>query len=386
MKSKIGNVLAMVIGLFSIPLYFFQEPLFSVLVPVWMWYYFIPSERVICPTIDAEFFRSKSIRTPTIEVKNYEECAEQGKRMGHPLICRGVDVPNDELVSAIVDDPKKYEYFCFHEECAKNILLNCREVSGIGDAAVDPSTLRSLREVSNMMGKNCYAGPIVDNSQNSRLRKIFDHLDEKIPVFGDGAGNKNITDHVEAGGSLHFPTSFVGNFEKGDIYTSAHAAMVASMVYQVEGRKVFLMYDHKATKHWTIYSKILHPWPTCTTDYVNGQESMWIAPLRPGDFLYFPPYWSHTVYSDEGLNVMTNIRLITLNNILYAGTYANALGVLATSAIGRKPWSRPYNQFLKHSYDIFDDANSTDVIRNILEEYLEDEDTSYWSHKVTNRD
>jgi len=367
MVSKVSTGLSVFVVLISMPFYYFREALFSAFVPVWMWYYFLPSGRVSCPTIDADYFRSKSIRTPTMEVRDYSECLEQGARMGHPLICRGIAIPQEKIVNAIVNDPKKYEYFCYDKICSKSIVLNCREVSKIGDSNADPSMLMTLKEVMETKGKNCYAGPIIDNSQNERLRDIFEHLDDNIPSFQD---NKEQTRKVEQGGSLNFPTSFVGSFERGNIYTSDHAANVDSMVYQVKGRKVFLMYDHVETKHWTLYSKILHPWPECTADYLKDHKAMWIAPLQPGDYLYFPPYWSHIVYSDKGVNIMTNIRKVTMNRVLYGGTYANAAGVIATAAMGKEPWSKDYNEFLRHAYDVFDDENSTDIIRNILEEYL----------------
>jgi len=362
MMKKGLSVVVVIVAMFG---YHIQECLWSCFVPIFMWYWWLPSSPIECPMIDEAVFRSKLVQVPTIQVKTHEDCLRHGKLMQRPVLCEGVPVDKDAVVEAMLSDTKKYEFRCLGEECNKSIITNCFEVSDLGSENIPAENKTLLADIQNM--ENCYVGPIIDDSNNAKLKDIFHILDDEVPAFHD---NEKMQAKFDNGGSLSFPTSFVGQFKRGDIFTSDHAAVVDSMVYQASGTKIFLMYDHKVTKHWTIYSKILHPWPMCTADYIHNHPAFWIGVVKAGTYMYFPPYWSHIVYSSAGLNVMTNLRSVHKDRVLTQGKIGDVLGNILTAILGAEPWSKNYNLFLRHSYDIFKDAPSTLKIRDILEEYL----------------
>ena len=73
-----------------------------------------------------------------------------------------------------------------------------------------------LADIQNM--ENCYVGPIIDDSNNAKLKEIFSILDDEVPAFHD---NEKMQAKFDNGGSLSFPTSFVGSFKRGDIFSNS---------------------------------------------------------------------------------------------------------------------------------------------------------------------
>jgi hypothetical protein len=46
------------------------------------------------------------------------------------------------------------------------------------------------------------------------------------------------------------------------------------------------------------------------------QESISVAVQEPGDMLFFPPLWGHTVITSKGPNVMLNLRQVSIMTAL----------------------------------------------------------------------
>lgn len=113
-------------------------------------------------------------------------------------------------------------------------------------------------------------------------------------------------------------TSFFGWFSQRTVTTPLHANWLANTLsLQLAGRKDWIMvdpFDMKASlmeqgAPLYVSGKGGVFYPNLKLDK-RLQSKMKVARQELGDMLYFPPYASHTVVSDAGLNVMTALRLL----------------------------------------------------------------------------
>jgi len=348
------TMLALFVVLLSLGMYHLRDALFSAMVPVSMWYYWLPSSLKTCPQIDPEVFRSKIVPVPEITVSSHEECLEAGMKMGHALLCSGYDIDEERIAELILSDPAQYQMRCYTRP---EHLTSIVTISGYEFVNA------TLADIENM--PDCYAGFIMGPTHHERLLQAFPNLDPTSPSVDHKADKEKIA----SGGSLNFATSFLANFRESVVSTSDHAAPVESVVYQLVGEKVFLMYDHARTQHSYTFSKILHPWPSCASDYINNIPEFWVAPVRAGTFLYFPLLWAHTVYTTAGTNIMTNVR-ITKKEFIMKQSWKKIVGILLTGLMGGSWKKESYNQYLWDADELFDDAASTRMIEGILQSFL----------------
>lgn len=345
------SVLVLALSMVS---YYIRDALFSALVPVSLWYYWLPSSLKTCPMIDEAQFREKLIPVPEIKVSSHEECLKHGQTMDHPLLCSGYEVDEQYITDLILSDPAVYKMRCY------DIPESLTSIVTIGGYTFTNATLADIQNMP-----DCYAGFIIGETHHERLKKAFPNLDVEAP----SANPKRDKETIKSGGSLNFATSFLANFDKGIISTSDHAAPVESVVYQLTGEKVFMMYDHLKTRHSYTFSKILHPWPSCAQDYIQNIPEFWIAPVKPGSYLYFPFLWAHTVYTTPGTNIMTNVR-ITAQEYFFKRSWDKIAGIILTGMAGGDFRSGAYNQYLWDADLLFDDAPSTRRIEKVLKEFL----------------
>eukprot|EP00816_Leptocylindrus_hargravesii_P000915 CAMPEP_0196828186 /NCGR_PEP_ID=MMETSP1362-20130617/94548_1 /TAXON_ID=163516 /ORGANISM="Leptocylindrus danicus, Strain CCMP1856" /LENGTH=364 /DNA_ID=CAMNT_0042208855 /DNA_START=496 /DNA_END=1590 /DNA_ORIENTATION=+ len=109
-------------------------------------------------------------------------------------------------------------------------------------------------------------------------------------------------------------TSFMSSYDKYHLSAPAHATVVKSVATQVLNRKDWIFIDPK------IHKKYLSPEQVSFTttgnipitqdhDEILKHVPHYTVSTNAGEGLYFPEYWIHIVYTEKGLNIMTNWRV-----------------------------------------------------------------------------
>lgn len=117
--------------------------------------------------------------------------------------------------------------------------------------------------------------------------------------------NATNADHIK------LDTNFVSNFAEDVLATHVHAALVESHSLQLVGNKMWIFFAPEEFEK-------LNPINTPTIWVLDGSEKEYfdrlkysgvpVAVQEPGDYLYFPSLWGHSVITQAGTNVMLNMR------------------------------------------------------------------------------
>jgi len=330
----------------------------SVFIPPSLWKLFLPGSTVACPTLDYGAYESKLLKVQEINVSSHEECVAHGQALQLPLICNGNVLNEDETIMHILDDPTNYRLQCYDLEHSLKSLVNLSPQSGLN------STLAKMLEEN----PNCYAGIIYGDAHQEQLRKIFTHLDEKMDPKKS----------IQAGKTAHFGTSFLSQFPDNEVSAADHAALVESMVYQLVGSKIFVLHKRKqSSNNYLFLGGTFVPYPVCASDFVDGIDQFYVATVRPGAYLYFPFSWEHTVYTKAGLNIMTNIRMISFDlvrTLSWHELFAVVVSRVTLKFTGEKLSGNPRfvtekMRFTQSAYDLYDDSASTSVAKSALDKF-----------------
>lgn len=111
---------------------------------------------------------------------------------------------------------------------------------------------------------------------------------------------------------IKFGTMFMCNLKKHTRTASLHAASTKSLAMQMSSSKTWeLIAPNAAKKHLYLLSKKA----LNVVDVITLNETDVFANIphytvvsKAGQGLYFPEFWYHIVYSDKGINIMTNWR------------------------------------------------------------------------------
>lgn len=117
--------------------------------------------------------------------------------------------------------------------------------------------------------------------------------------------------------SSRFEHSFISNLEHDAITAPFHAnGLTDSMAYQLMGKKtwVFLPADtYVEMMQGTAASSALF---VKRSPPVDTKPEAWVVTTIPGDVLFFPNCWGHSVYTYSGPNLLLNFRKIVPMNFL----------------------------------------------------------------------
>lgn len=244
-----------------------------------------------CTAPDFDEFSAKLIQTPRVKVKSFEECLLYGEAMDHPLICQiDAEISNSEkIVEAILADDTVYNTICNGEGDFHYPASRSERNQTIGEVVSNPS--------------DCGAG-FIYGGKHQRL------LHSAIPSLESEFESDQILQLLKKkqGSPVMFGTSFISNYPTNRISTGSHAAMIISLAVQLVGTKKWILHHHDESdnKYW--YKTVWTMFPGCVADYLKNLKKPYSAVTGPGDVLYFPLAYQHLVYTEKGVNVMTNIR------------------------------------------------------------------------------
>lgn len=251
-----------------------------------------------CPVPDFDAFSSKLLQTPRITVKTLDDCFKNGEAMNHPLVCRLEDageINSEAIVDAILSDDTIYKTVCREEGDYHYVIGHTEKNQTLAEVVNSPS--------------GCGAGFIYGGKHTTLLHNALPVLDEKFETDDI----KNLL--KEKGSPLLFGTSFISNFKNNRISTGSHSAMVVSMALQLVGKKKWIMHSFNESKNKYWYGTIWVLFPNCVADFLKNLEKPYYVETEPGDVLYFPIAYQHLVYTEEGTNLMLNIRTVRIPTI-----------------------------------------------------------------------
>jgi len=108
-------------------------------------------------------------------------------------------------------------------------------------------------------------------------------------------------------------SSFMSSYNKYHITAPAHSAPVKSVATQMLNRKDWVLIDPKVqNKYLTLELVALL---TSTVPITQDHDEIlkhvphYTVSTNAGEGLYFPEYWIHVVYTEKGLNIMSNWRV-----------------------------------------------------------------------------
>lgn len=360
MGRAVGGSVLVGIAALGLGLFRNWEILFSGVVPDGTWVNYAPESMTKCPPVDEAEFRNQLLRVPEVSVESHFDCVRHGRAFNRPILCTGLNVP-PSFAQDIIADPSEYTLQCYNlsapppgRSLVSTVMQSrCTYFNG------------TLAEV--MERPECYAGFIYGDHHQDILRRAFPHLDKNSP----GAASK------AQGGDVHFGTSFLSNFASNQISAADHAALIESVVYQLAGRKIFLLHNRHRSTHPFVMTGSFVPYPSCAKDYWGTTPELWAAVVKPGSILYFPFSWQHTVFTEKGLNVMTNIRVTSKSHVVSSLSIKElmAFGLRILFKGRPKPnnnprfWDVKKEFFFKHN-EMHDDVASTEIIKSVLEELL----------------
>jgi hypothetical protein len=257
-----------------------------------------PDIQLNCGKADFDAFFKRLVPTPTYKVNSFEECFEVGEKMKHPLICQlNSEISKPEAVlEAIKKDNTTYDLICRD----KGDFHWCRP------SEKKPGTILSVIEKPSWCGAGFIYGKEHQEIMAHVIPGLNETFNEEEMVATLKGKNKEKMTNVEA--ELHFTTSFVSNYPEPAISTGTHAAMIISLAFQLAGQKIWIMHNREESNSEYYFRTSWRTFPNCLSDWLVSLKKPWIATTNPGDVLYFPMAYEHFVYSDKGVNLMTNIR------------------------------------------------------------------------------
>lgn len=350
--TTISSATAVVLALLA---YRFRMALMTSAFPDRMWRSLLPSSVVNCPVMKPEDLTDKLVRVPTIKVSSHEECIAHGRALGKALLCTGIPLDVESAANSLAADPTPYQVQCYDDKALKSTTI------------FSPPTLNNMTLAEVLANPSCYAGFIYGDTHQQQLAEIFPHMDALGPHSKD------------VGDDFHFGTSFMSNFTKPTLSAPDHAALVESVVYQLVGKKVFMVYDRLETSTNSYYwnGGTFQVYPMCGRDFFHNIKNIWVTTVEAGQYLYFPFTWNHIVYTDEGTNVMTNVRFTSKSTIRTQLSLDNLLGVIGRRLL--KPFklaqgSPRFHDFTREfahtAYRSYNDVANTNVVMDVLDKYL----------------
>jgi hypothetical protein len=326
MKSKIMTGLSLIPVFLAIFVYFNMSTLKLILFSVTdamhgSW----PEINLTCPKDNTEAFNgffNRLIPTPTIQVKSFDECFEIGEKTKNPLICRlsaEISKP-DRVIEAIKGDNTTYD-------------LLCRE--GGDFHWVRPADGKQQGTLLSMLEKPswCGAGFIYGDKHEEILAEVIHGLNK---TFDPALMVKQLKGGHGSGEGIKFATSFISNLPEPAITTGTHAAMIISLVFQLTGQKIWILHNREESSAEYYFDVSWRTYPLCLGDWLKALRRPWVAVTNPGDLLYFPLAYEHLVFTDQGVNLMTNIRKIFKPSREYARerfSFKNLMKIAAHSTL-----------------------------------------------------
>lgn len=289
-----------------------------------------PSLQLNCPVrADLERFKQRVTPARVQEVGSIEECLNEGERLKIPLVCQlrpATESSNADLskrlLAAIEKDTSYYQLICRDGGDVHFLRPEYKRNSTIQHVLAEPS--------------ECAGGFIYGDEHEALLSEAYPALNKTFSPDAVASMSSNK--------SVLFSTSFVSNFPGSRISTGTHAAMVVSLAFQLVGKKVWLLHSlEKSSSHYW-HRTAWRLWPNCLQEWLSGMKTPYVATTGPGDILYFPLAYQHLVYSEKGLNVMTNIRYIRKYNpvgLLTYFSFSNLLKIVADRVFLGKSTGNP---------------------------------------------
>mmetsp|Transcript_8891 Transcript_8891/g.13176 ORF Transcript_8891/g.13176 Transcript_8891/m.13176 type:complete len:192 (-) Transcript_8891:82-657(-) len=107
-------------------------------------------------------------------------------------------------------------------------------------------------------------------------------------------------------------TMFMSSAEKYYLTAPAHAAPIKSVATQALNKKDWIFFYPKVQKKY-LTSEMAHVVTgvvPITQDHNDVLKHVphYSVSTNAGEGIYFPEYWTHVVYTEPGLNIMTNWR------------------------------------------------------------------------------
>ena len=117
--------------------------------------------------------------------------------------------------------------------------------------------------------------------------------------------------------STRFEHAFISNLEKDTITAAIHAnPMTDSMGLQLVGKKSWLFWPsdtYLTLMKSTFAGSALFPKQAPPP---GSSPDVYVYTSEPGDILFFPESWGHSVYTYEGPNLLVNFRKVYPGNFL----------------------------------------------------------------------
>jgi len=145
---------------------------------------------------------------------------------------------------------------------------------------------------------------------DGKRRLYFDNSwkeEDYLSVMSEDAYNTMMKSSM-----FSFGTMFMSSAEKYYVSAPAHSAPIKSLATQALNKKDWIFFDPKVQKKY-LTPELAHVVTglvpiTQDHDEILKHVPHYSVSTNAGEGIYFPEYWMHVVYTEPGLNIMSNWR------------------------------------------------------------------------------